>query len=64
VAVSFIDGGNWKFPEKTTDISHKLLLSHNVASSTPHHENKKVENHNTVCPILQPSYREIMFMIQ
>jgi hypothetical protein len=32
VAVSFIDGGNWKFPEKTADISLKLLLSHNVAS--------------------------------
>jgi hypothetical protein len=40
VAVSFIGGGNPEYQEKTTDLPQVTdkLLSHNIVSSTPHHE--------------------------
>ena len=39
MAVSFIGGGNWNTPKKTTDLSQVTdKLSHNVVLGTPHHE--------------------------
>jgi hypothetical protein len=41
-AISFIGGGNWSASE-----NHWQTLSHNVISSTPHHEKNYIIRHFT-----------------